>query len=693
VPTRMVHTRSLQTAFHEARRDHQARRFAAAIAGYRAFIKLDPTHAQSWHGLGIACLQINENGPAIDALQHAVSLDGTNAVFHNNLGVALLAGGILDKANNAFAHAVRLDNDYADALANLGMVHKEQRRTAEAIQFYREALRSQPKHINALFNLANLLYEEGELEQASALYRDALHAGGPRSDILNNHGRVLLDLSQVNEAIDAFEQALIADPGNGEAAFNAAKAYAKKENWQQAERFFTTASCLRRNKSLWRYQRLGLCPTVFQSIAELDDYRAELNRHLDDAIQVGIQVDLDELAFDGFVPSFNLAHHGRSNRHLLEKFACLYSPHISKRNPLPFSQGAKRVGFVVTSPHVGSFLRTQGGIVERLDPARFRIFLFCDDAGIKKMRAAICRNDIHWIPFSRRFGDAVATIAAAKCDVLYFHKVSADPLGYLLPFARLAPVQCTSWATHFTSGVGEVDYYLSSNLVESADAAKEYTEQLVRFKTFPAYEKKPPRVPPAARSDFGLPTQGALYLCPQRLAKFHPAQDELFRQILEEDEAGTIVILSADGSPALDHLLTRFQRTLGAGAKRIRILPSQSAVGLAQLMSVCDALLDIRHYSVSLMAKDAFAAQLPIVTYPGDLKVERYTLGFYRKMGIEDLIATSAEGYVRLAIRLGNEPDFRREMKNRIALASDLLFDDRQTIREFEDFVDTVTLA
>ena len=32
------------------------------------------------------------------------------------------------------------------------------------------------------------------------------------------------------------------------------------------------------------------------------------------------------------------------------------------------------------------------------------------------------------------------------------------------------------------------------------------------------------------------------------------------------------------------------------------------------------------------------------------------------------------------------------EMKNRIALASDLLFDDRQTILEFEDFVDTVTL-
>jgi len=236
--------------------------------------------------------------------------------------------------------------------------------------------------------------------------------------------------------------------------------------------------------------------------------------------------------------------------------------------------------------------------------------------------------------------------------------------------------------------VPEVDYYLSSDLMEADGAADEYTEALVRFKTIPRYEKRGLPIPPASRADFNLPAQGSLYLCPQRLAKFHPAQDELFRQILDGDSTGTMVILAGSNPAVLDQLLGRFQTTLGIAADRIVVLPPQNAIRLRQLMSVCDALLDIRHYSVSLMAKDAFAANLPIVTLPGKFKVERYALGFYRKLGIHDLIAASPEDYVRLAVRLGKDVDFRRNVKDRIGAVSHLLFEDPQSVSEFERFAE-----
>src|SRR5205814_347964 len=162
-------------------------------------------------------------------------------------------------------------------------------------------------------------------------------------------GRALLEQGQMTEATRCFERPLAIDPQCAEAAFNAGKAYAQQEQNQAAERAFAKASQLRPTKSIWRLQRLGLCPTIFQSVAEL---------------------------------------------------------------------------------------------------------------GMAKLRQGIRRHDLPWIPFGRRFTEAAKTIATASCDVLYFHKVSADPLGYLLPFARLAPIQCTSWATHFTSGVPEMDYYL-----------------------------------------------------------------------------------------------------------------------------------------------------------------------------------------------------------------------------------------
>jgi predicted O-linked N-acetylglucosamine transferase (SPINDLY family) len=233
-----------------------------------------------------------------------------------------------------------------------------------------------------------------------------------------------------------------------------------------------------------------------------------------------------------------------------------------------------------------------------------------------------------------------------------------------------------------------VDYYLSSALVEAPAAAKEYTEKLVLFDAFPCFERRPQPMPPSSRAAFGLPERGSLYLCPQRLAKFHPVQDELFRRILEEDSTGTMVMLAGDNAAVLGRLLERLRKTLGTAAERIAVRPTQSSLQLRQLMSVCDALLDIRHYSASLMAFDAFAAGLPIVTLPGQFKVERYALGFYRKLEIHDLVATTPDEYVRLAIRLGRDADLRYCIQERIRAASPRLFEDRQAVVEFERFAE-----
>lgn len=684
---------SLEATFQEALRHLRDGDFQAAIAGLREILEEEPTRAPAWHFLGVAYLQDGDPAEAMEAIQCAISLDGTKSVFHNNLGVTFLAQGVLAEAKQAFVNAVGLDPRYADAIANLGLVHSKLGNMDDAARLYRQALRIQPRHVDALFNLANLLSDQGKTTEAIGLYQKALEVQNARGDILNNLGRALLDNGQADQATACFRRALAVDPRCGEAAFNAGKAYAQQENIQEAEQAFETASRLRPTKSLWRHQRLGLCPTVFQSVAELDDYRAELDRRLDEAMQTPLRIDIDELAWDGFVPSFNLAHHGRSNRRLLEKFAALFTPHIPAVLPSrhlrgsSLTNGKKRVGFVVTAPHVGSFLRMQAGIVEHLDPNRFDVAVLCADSGMAKLRAGIHRHDVTWVPFSRRFSEAVKTIAEAACDVLYFHKVSSDPFGYLLPFARLAPVQCTAWTTHFTSGVPEVDFYLSSSFLEAPEADKEYTEQLVRFDASPCFEKRPGPIAPSSRADFGLPAQGSLYLCPQRLAKFHPSQDGLFCRILDEDSTATLVMLAGNNKAVLNHLLVRLRKTLGKAADRIVVLPPQSSIRLRQLMSVCDALLDIHHYSASLMAYDAFAVGLPIVTLPGQFKVERYTLGFYGEMGIHDLLAASPEEYMRLAIRLGKDVDFRQYIQKRIRSVSHQLFENRQSVIEFERFI------
>ena len=56
-----------------------------------------------------------------------------------------------------------------------------------------------------------------------------------------------------------------------------------------------------------------------------------------------------------------------------------------------------------------------------------------------------------------------------------------EGMSAVLAGLRLAPVQCNALGHPETSGYPTIDYYLSSALMESEDAQKYYTEQLVRL--------------------------------------------------------------------------------------------------------------------------------------------------------------------------------------------------------------------
>jgi predicted O-linked N-acetylglucosamine transferase (SPINDLY family) len=495
------------------------------------------------------------------------------------------------------------------------------------------------------------------------------------------------------EAIACYQQAIALQPDYGEAHLNLGTALAAEEQTHEAAAQFAVAARLRPDRPLWALREAALCPAVFASVEELDEYRANLESRLDACLAQPIRLTPDQLLADAFVPSFNLAHHGRCNRRLMEKFAALFAPCIPRFEPRA-EPGRPRIGFVVTPPHEGGFLRAMADVVEHLDARRFQPVVVCTSAAIPAYRRAIGRDDIEWIAIPRHYSQAVQRIAEARCHLLYYRKATADPLGYLLAMTRLAPVQCTSWGTHLTSGIAQIDYYVSSALIESDDADGQYTERLVRLNTIPSFEARPAPQEPASRSQFGLPENGHLYLCPQRLAKFHPAHDELLRRILEADPDGYLVLIRPENREhVIEKLLSRFRRNLGRVARRVLFVPSQKSAAFRGLLSVGDVLLDLPHYGVSLMAYDALAENLPIVTWPGRLKVERYGLAFHRKLDCRETVASSADEYVALALRVAADREFREHLRREIEARKHVLFEDLSVVREHERFFEEVIVS
>jgi predicted O-linked N-acetylglucosamine transferase (SPINDLY family) len=313
---------------------------------------------------------------------------------------------------------------------------------------------------------------------------------------------------------------------------------------------------------------LGFCQSVFPDASSIDAYWQQLDQGLDQALAERFDIDWRTLPADGFIPHFNLSHHGRCTKDIRGKVARVFEPFFPQERPTrQCHQGTRqryRIGFLVFAGHEGGFLRGTAGLLRQLDRKRFEVVVLCPDSLVEPCRQSIRCDDVSIVPLCGTFEQVAEQARDADCDLMYHRKTGSHPWSYFLPFTRPAPVQCTSYGTHGTSGIPAVDYFISSSFVEPSDAGQYYSERLLCMDALPTYQQRRRLPENAPRSEFGLPEQGSLYFCPHRAAKYHPSFDPIFREILERDPHGHLVLLTGRNAVGNDVLQERLQRNVGA---------------------------------------------------------------------------------------------------------------------------------
>ena len=307
--------------------------------------------------------------------------------------------------------------------------------------------------------------------------------------------------------------------------------------------------------------------------------------------------------------------------------------------------------------------RCNAGLINRLTPGRFSIIdLRLAPGDRATLTRAIRHPDVRFVAFPDRLPGAAEAVAAAGCDLLYHWEVGTDTLNYFLPFARPAPVQCTSWGVQVTTGVPAIDYYISSALVEAAGGGRALQRDAgaIARASCPikSGRRGPTRRPTGASS--ACPGSAHLYACLQRPLKMHPAFDALLAGILRRDPDGLIVLLKGPTGIAAAQVAERQRATIPDVADRIVWLPFQRRKGYHRLLSLADAVLDPTPYGSGSSAYDIFSHDLPLVTLPGPYNAGRYALACYRRMGMMDLVASTPAEYVEIAVRLGTGPRLPR---------------------------------
>jgi len=328
------------------------------------------------------------------------------------------------------------------------------------------------------------------------------------------------------------------------------------------------------------------------------------------------------------------------------------------------------------------------GLMAALSRETFSVSVLSIGENGDAIAEAIRTSADEYVVLPPRVQQARQIVASQKLDVLIYPDVSRDACATSLAFHRLAPVQCATWGHPATTGIPNIDYFLSSELLEADEADSHYTEHLLRLTGLPAYYHRP-RLPKQRRErgHYGIPEDCHLYLCPQSPAKFHPEFDLVLGEILDRDPLGRIVLVEAAEPSCTERLCARLRGRFRATGDRLHVVARQSHDDFLNLLALCDVLLDPVHFGGRNTTYEALALGIPIVTLPTAFMRGRMTAACYRKMGLADCIAASDSDYVDRAVRLGTDRAHRAALVSRILAANDVLYEDRQALHEIEAFL------
>jgi predicted O-linked N-acetylglucosamine transferase (SPINDLY family) len=705
-----------------ARKLVHGNQYDAALAVLLDLLPRAPDFGEGWLLLAELQLQRHDVAAAHDAASRAARLIPQNPDAHYILGRAHKEQAKFAAAAACYLEAIRLEPSHANALTSLAIVEARAGRAALAMELYRRVLALDPNHASARINLQRLVDEMAPDQQAvSALARDVSRRrmAGIAHAVQGRPGDALAEFNAALElAPESAQLWLMAGTVAMELGMEPPRLLPYFETAERLDPKCSTAVETARAIRLVggivdettrhgaplrapddatevRLERALFVPAIMSSIAEIRAVRARYERTLDSVLACDrvAGVDLDSLRSG----SFFLAYHGLGNRDLHSKLAQLHA----KLDPELFTAAASviprrtlagrlRIGFLSRHLAEHSIGKTTRGLIEHLDRGRFetyaiRICPSVDDHMTRQICAAADRE----IALDKEVDKARAQIAALNLDVLFYQDIGLDPMAYRLAFSRLARVQCLSFGHPDTTGIPNMDYFVSSDLYELPGAQNHYSEKLYLLRKLPtlAYYYRPARSERTiSRDRLGIPAHGTLYACPQALFKFHPDFDWIIREILTRDSHGVIVLIRGNFEHWTRSLQSRFADYMPEVAQRILFLPTLDHRVFLELLAMADVVLDTIHFNGMNSSLECFAVGTPVVTMPTEFQRGRHTQAMYESMGITDCIAYSPQAYADIAVRIGTDRELARRLREQILTRNDVLFENACVVSEFERF-------
>ena len=366
--------------------------------------------------------------------------------------------------------------------------------------------------------------------------------------------------------------------------------------------------------------------------------------------------------------------------HYLTKNGCqlnyTFLPRSKKRNKI-------RLGIIKENYHTNAETFASLPIFEYLDHRLFEIVLFSlhsDQNSIKEHYCKSCADQ--FILFPQDIYYQINAIRNADLDILFFATnltASLHRLITYLAFYRLARIQINSICSPVSTGINNIDYYLSGNLTSSSsEYHNHFSEKLITVEgsgiCFHTPFSNANSTIQRCREEWNIGDHTVVFISGANIYKIIPEVRFAWAKILSMTKNSILVLYpfspnwggSSFAQSFTDNMKAIFLQ-YGIHEKRLVIENTLPLIAdVRAILRLADIYLDSFPYSGATSLIDPLSVGLPPIVYEGDALRFRQGAAMLREINLSDLIVKDEKDYVKLAIDLANQSQKRAYLRNQI---------------------------
>jgi predicted O-linked N-acetylglucosamine transferase (SPINDLY family)/glycosyltransferase involved in cell wall biosynthesis len=283
-----------------------------------------------------------------------------------------------------------------------------------------------------------------------------------------------------------------------------------------------------------------------------------------------------------------------------------------------------------------------------------------------------------YVTLPKNLSEQVNAIRGDDLDILFFatNVTAVTNQMCLLASHRLARIQITSGGSVVTTGMKNMDYFISGTLTDpSLIAQEQYQEKLIKLPgashcfSYGDFEEKSSLT--IDRENLGIADDAIVFTSGANFYKITPELIHTWAKIISAVPNSMIILFpygpnwsSSYPKAAFEKHIQQIFAEYGVSADRVIALdpqPVPNREDLKEYYKLADVYLDSYPFAGTTSLIEPLQVDLPVIARQGNSFRSSMGAAMILSLDIADLVADNEESYIQLAVALGNNLELRQQ--------------------------------